>query len=46
MHLDLHLCPYKIQILQLQADANKAERRAYGQTITHRIEDHLILVFT
>jgi len=40
MHHDLHLCPYKIQILQLQADTNKAERRAYEQIISHRIEDH------
>jgi len=31
---------YKIQILQLQTDANKVERRAFGQTISKRIENH------
>jgi len=40
MHQDLHRFPYKIQILQLQTDAKKAERRAFGQTVSHRIEDH------
>jgi len=30
MHQDLHLFPHKIAILQLQTDANKAERRAIG----------------
>jgi len=33
MHQDLYLFPYKIQILHLQTDANKAERRAFEQTI-------------
>jgi len=43
MHIkyqDLHLFPHKIQLLQLQMDVNKPERRAYGQTISQRIEDH------
>jgi len=40
MHQDLHLFPYKKQILQFQSDANKAERRAFGQTISQLIEDH------
>lgn len=40
IHQDLQLFPYKIQILQLQTDANKAERLAFGQTISQRIEDH------
>jgi len=30
----------KIQILQLQTDSNKAERRVFGQTISQRIEDY------
>jgi len=29
MQQDLHLFPCKIQILQLQTDTNKAERRAF-----------------
>jgi len=40
MHQDLHLFPYKIQILQLQTDANRAERRAVGQTTSQRITDY------
>ena len=32
MHQDLHPFPYKTHILQLQTDANKAERCAFGQT--------------
>jgi len=40
MHQDFHLFPYKIHVLQLQADADKAERRPIGQTISQRIEDH------
>jgi len=35
----LHLFPYKIQILQFQTNASKAERHAYGQTISQRIKD-------
>ena len=41
MHEDLHLFPYKIQILQLQTDANKAEKRDFGQTINQQIKDQL-----
>ena len=37
---DLEVLPYKMQILQLKTDANKAERLAFGQTISQRIEDH------
>jgi len=40
MHQDLHLFPYKIQILQLQTDANRAERRAVGQTTSQWIAYH------
>ncbi len=40
MPQDLHLFPHKIQMLQRQTDANKAERNAFGQTISQRIEDH------
>jgi len=40
MHRDLHLFPYEIQISQLQTDANKIERCAFGQTVSQRIEDH------
>jgi len=40
MHQDLHLFPYKIQILQLQTYANKAERRAFAGSISQRIEDY------
>jgi len=29
MYLSLHLFPYKINILQLQTDAHKAERSAF-----------------
>jgi len=32
MHQDLHLLPHKVQILQLHADPNRAERDAVGQT--------------
>jgi len=41
MHEDLHLFPYKIQILQLHTDANKAEKRDFGQTISQQIKDQL-----
>jgi len=34
MHQDLHQFLYKIQILQLQTDADKAERHAFGQAIS------------
>jgi len=37
-HEDLHLFTHTTQILQLQTDANKAERRAFGQTISQQIE--------
>jgi len=40
MHQDLHLYSYKIQILQLQTDANNAEKFAFGHIISDRIEDH------
>jgi len=40
MHQDLHLFSYKIQILQLQTDANNAERFAFGHIISERIEHH------
>ena len=32
--------PYKIQILQAQTAANKADRLAFCQSISQRIEDH------
>ena len=40
MHQDLHMFPYKIQILQAQTAADKAERLAFCQSIIRRIEDH------
>ena len=41
VHQDLHMFPYKIQILQAQIAANKAERLAFCQSIiSRRIEDH------
>ena len=40
MHQDLHMFPYKIQILQAQTAVNKAERLAFCQSISRRIEDH------
>jgi len=33
MHQDLRLFPYEIQISQLETDANKAERRAFGNFV-------------
>jgi len=39
MHQDLYLFPYKMQIVQPQNDANKAEGRALVQIISQRIED-------
>ena len=40
MHQDLHMFPYKIQIVQAQTATNKAERLAFCQSISRRIEDH------
>jgi len=41
VHQDLRLFLHKIQILQLQTNANKAEKRAFGQTTSQRINVHL-----
>jgi len=40
MHQDLHLFLYGIQSLKLHTHTHKAERRACGETISQRIEDH------
>ena len=40
MHQDLHRFPYKVQILQAQTAASKAERLAFCQSTSRRIEDH------
>jgi len=40
LHQGLQLFPYKIKILQLQCDANKAERRGFRQNISQGIEVH------
>ena len=40
MHQDLHMFPYKIQILQTETAANKAERLAFCQSVSRQIEDH------
>ena len=41
MHHNLHMFPYKIQILQAQAAVNKEERLAFCQSIiSRRTEDH------
>jgi len=40
MHQDLYLFPYETHSLQLQTDANKAERCASEQTTNQRMEDH------
>ena len=40
MQHDFHLFLYKIKILQFQTDSNKAERHAFGPTISQRIKDH------
>lgn len=39
LHDDLKLFPYKIQLLQSQTDRNKAERLAFCQDISQRIEN-------
>ena len=39
MRTDLQLFPYKIQILQAQTPANKAERLNFCQNISQRIEN-------
>jgi len=39
MDQDLRYFLCKIQILQIQTDTNKAERRAFEHTISQRIED-------
>ena len=39
IHNDLKLFPYKVQILQKQADTNKEERSEFCQTINERIEN-------
>ena len=39
LHTDLQLFPYKIQVLQSQTDRNKAERLAFCQDISQRIEN-------
>ena len=44
MHRDIHLFPYKIQILQAQTAANKEERRTFCVNIRKRIEDHPTLL--
>ena len=40
IHQDLHMFPYKIQVLQAQTEGNKAERLAFCQNISQQIEDH------
>ena len=40
MHIDLHLFPYKIQILQAQTAAKKEEGRTFCVNISQRIEDN------
>lgn len=40
LHKDLHLFPYKIQILQIQTDRKKQERLAFCQDISRKIEDN------
>ena len=38
--VDLKLFPYKVQILQKQADTNKGERSEFCQTSKERIENN------
>ena len=40
MHQNLHMFPYKIQILKAQTAADKAERIAFSQSIISRSEHH------
>ena len=39
IHDDLKLFPYKVQILQVQTQANKTERYEFGQKIIERTEN-------
>ena len=40
IHNDLKLFPYKVQIIEKQADANKQERSEFCHSISERIENN------